>query len=102
MVRHNSGLIKAVLIGLIFMALFVMARGLLGPPSAKLQEAYEENPESPVFDHSIFDVLLKQHVDSDGWVDYVALQKESGELDRYIESLAKAPLRLSSTESPGA
>lgn len=63
-------------------------RGLFGPPPAKLQEAYAQTADSSTFDHSTFDALLRAHVDSDGWVDYTALQSEASVLDRYLQSVS--------------
>lgn len=62
-------------------------RGLFGPPTAKLQEAYAQTPDSAKFDHGIFDALLRKHVDADGWVDYAALQVESAKLDAYLQTV---------------
>jgi len=62
-------------------------RGLFGPPAAKLQEAYSQTADSSKFDHSTFDALLREHVDSDGWVDYAALQGDAPKLDRYLQSV---------------
>lgn len=61
--------------------------GLFGPPAAKLQEAYSQAGDSSKFDHSTFDALLRAHVDSDGWVDYAALQSDAPKLDRYLQSV---------------
>lgn len=62
-------------------------RGLFGPPAAKLEEAYTQSADSLTFDHSVFDALLREHVDSDGWVDYAALRSEEPKLNRYLQSL---------------
>ena len=62
-------------------------RGLFGPPAAKLHEAYSQTADSLTFAHSIFDSLLKDHVDGDGWVDYAALRSDESKLDRYLQSL---------------
>ena len=62
-----------------------------GPPAVTMEEAYEANPDSPGFDHSVFDQLLGKYVDADGWVDYRSLGEEGDALDAYIESLAQAP-----------
>ncbi|HEY0007963.1 MAG TPA: DUF547 domain-containing protein [Tepidisphaeraceae bacterium] len=65
---------------------------LAGPPAVTLKETYPEKPDGPKFDHSIFDAVLKKHVDIAGLVNYLALKDSPGELDRYIASLAQAPL----------
>lgn len=62
-----------------------------GPPAVTMEEAYDANPDSPRFDHSAFDQLLREYVDADGWVDYRALGEERDALDAYIESVAQAP-----------
>lgn len=45
-----------------------------------------------VFDHSLFDSVLKKHVTEDGLVDYKGLQQAPGVLDEYIDSLSSASL----------
>jgi len=64
-------------------------RGLFGPPTANLKEAYAKNGDLMKFDHSVLDALLRKHVDSDGWVDYAGLQAESVTLDTYLQSVAR-------------
>lgn len=63
----------------------------LGPPEIVLQEAYEEKPDGPTFDHTALDEMLKVHVDPDGWVDYERLKRDGAKLDAYIAALANAP-----------
>jgi len=67
----------------------IALRGLFGPPTAKLNEAYAQTPDSARFDHSVFDALLIEHVDGDGWVDYAALRSDEPKLDRYLQSLER-------------
>ena len=43
---------------------------LSGPPPVEMKESYEAKPDGPSVDHSVFNELLKKHVDADGWVDY--------------------------------
>lgn len=43
------------------------------------------------FDHSLFDQVVKEHVDADGWVNYSAMSKNTEKLDAYMASLAAAP-----------
>lgn len=69
----------------------VALRGLFGPPSATLQEAYADQRTTASFDHGLFDSLLRKHVSTGGWVDYTGLQKDAESLDKYIGSLASAP-----------
>jgi len=64
---------------------------LLGPPQVILREAYQEKPNGPTFDHSMFDALLKAHVDDKGGVDYEWLKLDVAKLDAYIKALAAAP-----------
>lgn len=66
--------------------------GLFGPPAVTLAEKYKDKPVGPAFDHSTFDALLKKHVDGAGFVDYKGLKKDADQLDKYIASLAKAPI----------
>lgn len=42
-------------------------------------------------DHSIFDALLKTHVDPDGNVDYKALLQDSAKLNQYLKLLSDNP-----------
>ncbi len=65
--------------------------GLFGPPVATLNEAYQETPDGPTFDHSLLDGLLRTHVDEHGWVDYNGLREDAEQLDQYVASLAEAP-----------
>jgi len=65
--------------------------GLLGPPPATLHEAYQPNPDGPAADHSVFDALLRRHVDDAGWVDYAGLNKDVAKLDAYLADIASAP-----------
>ncbi|MEW6734934.1 MAG: DUF547 domain-containing protein [Acidobacteriota bacterium] len=44
---------------------------------------------SEKFDHSLFDHVLRQFVDARGYVNYTALKAQRGELDAYIEMLAR-------------
>lgn len=43
------------------------------------------------FDHSLFNQLLNQHVDSDGWVDYDGFLKDRNKLTTYLDLLRKNP-----------
>jgi hypothetical protein len=65
--------------------------GLFGPPVVVMQEAYEQKPDGPTFDHGAFDALLRRHVNANGGVDYAALIAEPGPLLAYNRSLAEAP-----------
>ncbi len=67
-----------------------------GPPAVEMQETWEVKRGGPTFDHGLFDQVLEQHVDEDGWVDYAGLKQDSSKLDQYIASLNEAPL-----ETPG-
>ncbi|GJQ27687.1 MAG: membrane protein [Phycisphaerae bacterium] len=66
-------------------------RGLFGPSSVTLQEAYEQKSEGIAFDHSQFDALLNKHVSDGGWVDYEGLGHDAKALDSYLASLKSAP-----------
>lgn len=72
-------------------------RRLFYPPEVEMKETFgpsESQANSQTsFDHSIFDQILNQHVDDNGNVSYTRLKQKSERLlDRYIDSLAKAPL----------
>lgn len=62
--------------------------GLFGPPRVVMKEAYVANSDGPRVDHSLFDQLLKSHVDDEGWVDYVALKSDTERLNRYLSQIA--------------
>ena len=62
---------------------------LFGPPVVTSEEAYEDQGQEGTFDHTVFDALLRPLVDPDGYVDYAGLAKDTGQLDRYISSLAE-------------
>lgn len=65
---------------------------LLGlPPVVTAQEAYDERPGGPTFDHSTFDGLLRAHVDEDGWVDYESIRENADALEAYLGQVASAP-----------
>lgn len=68
-----------------------LAGGLAGPPAVEMKETYQTKPDGPTMDHSVFDSLLSQHVDEDGWVDYEALKDKQNELDDYLSTLQDAP-----------
>jgi len=73
----------------------------LGPPTVVLTEAYQDPVQdtAPPFDHSMFDTLLKRHVDDNGWVDYEGLDADAARLDAYLETIAAAPFdRMSRDE----
>jgi hypothetical protein len=66
-------------------------RGLFGPAPVAMAEVYEQDEAGPRFDHRLFQAVLKEHVDADGWVDYTGLAREPGRLDAYITAVGKAP-----------
>jgi hypothetical protein len=65
--------------------------GLFVPSRVEPKEAYADDVKGPDFDHSVFDSLLRQHVDADGWVDYAGIEKDEVKLDAYLASIANAP-----------
>lgn len=71
--------------------LFDFVQGFFHPPEVEMKERYEPKPDGPVFDHSVFDQLLKSHVNSRGGVDYEAIRSKTPQLDAYIKSLSEAP-----------
>jgi hypothetical protein len=64
---------------------------LFGPPPVAMVEVYRQDKAGPAFDHDLFDAVLKQHVDADGWVDYAGLARAPERLDAYIDAIGKAP-----------
>lgn len=64
---------------------------LLGPPRVELRETYAQQSAGPVFDHSPLDALLKKHVGPQGRVAYDALDRDSDDLQRYLDAVARAP-----------
>ena len=65
---------------------------LFGPPRVELAETYAGADTGETFDHSGYDQLVADHVDSDGFVDYVGLADYEAKLDAYLDGLANAPL----------
>jgi uncharacterized membrane protein YdjX (TVP38/TMEM64 family) len=63
---------------------------LFGPPPVHAEEIYAETPAGPRFDHSLFDAVLSAHVREGGFVDYQALRADPGQLDAYLQALARA------------
>jgi len=66
-------------------------KGLFGPPPVEIGESYERRSGGPEVDHSPFDILLHEHVDVRGLVDYAGLKNREADLDRYLASVAAAP-----------
>ncbi len=65
--------------------------GWLLPPEVALHEAYEGEAGSAAFNHGLFDEVLREYVDDEGFVAYAALAENSAGLDAYIAELADAP-----------
>ena len=65
---------------------------LFGPPRVELAETYTGADTSETFDHSGYDQLVADHVDSDGFVDYAGLADYEAKLDAYLDGLANATL----------
>lgn len=88
-------MIKYLAIGLVALLVGVMvyssARQFLekmfAPAMVTLEETYSAQVEGDSFDHSLFDTVLRDHVQTGGWVDYQALRKAPEDLDSYIASL---------------
>jgi hypothetical protein len=51
-------------------------------------------PDAPAQDDApaVFDQLLREHVDADGWVDYAGFQRDTELLDAYLAALAHVDL----------
>ncbi len=45
--------------------------------------------ETKPVDHTAFDILLKKHVNREGWVDYDGFKKDRNELTKYLDLLQK-------------
>lgn len=65
---------------------------LFGPPRVELAETYAGADTGETFDHSGYDQLVADHVDSAGFVDYAGLTDSEAKLDAYLDGLANAPL----------
>ncbi len=65
--------------------------GLFGPPAVTMKESYLTNQTHPSVDHSVFNALLTEHVNSDGGVDYAGLIAKQPVLDAYLATVARAP-----------
>lgn len=55
--------------------------------------ADNQNPENPGVSHTLFDALLKKHVDAHGGVDYRGFARDADQLNEYIQSLANVSLQ---------
>ncbi len=66
-----------------------LVASLFGPPAVEGKEQYAKDGKIH-FDHSRFDRLLREHVSTDGLVDYPAFQKDRKELQLYLQDLAAA------------
>ena len=64
----------------------------MGPPVVESEEAYREKADGPVFDHSLYDTLLRDNVKKGGWVDYAGLKTKEKKLQKYIDQLATAKI----------
>ncbi|MEM7247540.1 MAG: DUF547 domain-containing protein [Acidobacteriota bacterium] len=80
--------------GLALVALLLGGRTLLRvlfyPPAVQAAELHSPKPDGPRFDHSRLDRVLAARVGAGGLVDYAGLARNSGDLDAYVKSLAKA------------
>lgn len=65
---------------------------LFGPPRVELAETYAGADTGETFDHSGYDQLVSDYVDSDGFVDYAGLTDSEAKLDAYLDGLANAPV----------
>lgn len=63
---------------------------LLGPPQVELRESYANTESTTAFDHSLFNILLSESVDADGWVDYQGIKNAEPRLQTYLDSIAAA------------
>ncbi len=71
----------------------ILGRLFGAAPEVELRETYEASEsDGPGFDHSLLDELLARHVNERGGVDYEALAQQREQLQRYIGSLADAPM----------
>jgi len=69
-----------------------LAVRFLGPPQVELHESYADTESTSQFDHSAFDVLLRENVDADGWVDYATIKTSVQHLDAYLDFVAHADI----------
>lgn len=88
---------KLVLLASVFVTLAACAQlnktrlgSMFGPPKATLNEAYTNTSSGVIFDHSLFDGLLREQVIEGGFVNYAALSQDSAALDQYIGLIAAA------------
>ena len=99
----STGVTAAAAIAVFLLALWVLTvkdrfahwvdRQLGLPPSTVAVEAYGVQRDGPAFEYSVFDELLRTHVDDEGLVDYAALRADPAALNRYVGQLAGAPFR---------
>lgn len=60
------------------------------PPAVRASDAAEPEPGSATFAHDELDRVLERFVDERGLVDYPALVREPGDLERYAARLARS------------
>jgi hypothetical protein len=64
-----------------------ITRTLFGPVAVQGEEQYEANDDAITFDHSQWNLVLRQFVGANGSVDYDRLKETPEHLDRYIAQL---------------
>src|SRR5262245_37480813 len=65
-------------------------RALSGPVADEIRSGIASGND--VFDHSVWNALLSQHVDGRGGVDYAGFRNDRAKLEAYLAGLASAKL----------
>lgn len=81
---------KYVVLLLISCLLVFPAMAQLGNIRGVAQEVRAQGEEQSV---KLYDAMLREHVDADGWVDYAAIVEKPHRLDTFVRSLAKIDLK---------
>jgi rSAM/selenodomain-associated transferase 2 len=80
----------AIMLGSLVLRPSILTR-FFGPSQVTAEELYQNDPQSPRFDHKVWDNQVARIVDAAGMVDYESLRRDPTGLDLYIEQLAAAP-----------
>jgi hypothetical protein len=73
--------------------LFFLAATGFRPSADQWTAVIEETPAGGKPDHSVWDLLLRKHVDEAGRVDYAGFRSDRSKLDAYLANLADNPVR---------
>lgn len=97
--RAGRGVVGVVAAAIVAIAAAILAAtqratiaGWFGPPRVVLAERFAGRRTEVNFDHSELDILLREHVDGQGRVDYARLVNRKSALEHYLADVATARL----------